>query len=193
VLSLGGLWVLIWRQNWRWLGLVPMAGAAAFALTTPGPDLLVARDARTIAVRGPDKLLRFVGPPRDDYSAGEWLKRDGDERTSETALALPGDGVRCDAYGCLAQARGGTRVAIDERIDALAEDCATAEVVVSMVPARRACTGPKLVIDRIDVARTGGYAVWFGEPFRIETVEGVRGRRPWSQARLPRPHGRSAH
>jgi len=71
-------------------------------------------------------------------------------------------------------------IAAPSRIDALAEDCANARIVVSAVPARRFCKGPKLVIDRIDIARAGGYAVWLGEPLRVETVEAERGRRPWS-------------
>ena len=140
----------------------------------------MARDAVTVAVRGSDGLLRFVRPPRDDYSAGEWLKRDGDERGSDAAVATPDDGVRCDAYGCIAKARGGTLVAVPSRIDALAEDCTRAAIVVSAVPARRFCDGPALVIDRIDVARNGPYAIWLGPPLRIETVEGERGHRPWS-------------
>lgn len=180
LLSLGGLWTLIWRHGWRWLGLVPMAAGVAVAMTNPAPDLLVARDAMTVAVRGSDGLLRFVRPARDDYSAGEWLKRDGDERDSDAAVATPNDGVRCDAYGCIAKARDGTLIAVPARIDALAEDCAEARIVVSAEPARRFCNGPQLVIDRIDIARAGGYAVWLGEPLRVETVEGERGRRPWS-------------
>jgi len=112
--------------------------------------------------------------------AGEWLKRDGDERESRRGGATPADGVRCDAYGCIAKARDGTLVAVSARIDALAEDCATAQIVISVVPARRNCIGPKFVIDKFDVARTGGYAIWLGEPLRVETVEGERGQRPWS-------------
>jgi competence protein ComEC len=180
ILSLGGLWIAIWRRGWRWLGLIPMAAGVAVAMATPAPDLLVARDAVTVAVRGNDGLLRFVRPARDDYSAGEWLKRDGDERESDAAVATPAQGVRCDAYGCIAKARGGTLVAVPSRIDALAEDCARAAIVVSAVPARQFCKGPALVIDRVDVARNGPYAVWLGPPMRVETVEGERGSRPWS-------------
>ena len=180
VLSLGGLWVLIWRRSWRWLGLMPMAGAAAFAWTVSGPDLLVSHDARTVAVRGPDKLLRFVATPRDDYSAGEWLKRDGDARSLEAAMATPAEGVRCDGLGCLAQARGGVLVAVDNRVEALSEDCAHAAIVVAAVPAHRFCTGPKLIIDRRDTAMNGAYAVWFGKTIRVKTVEDERGLRPWA-------------
>jgi len=191
LLSLGGLWLLVWRRPWRYAGVAPMALAVGLAIATPGPDLLVSRDGRTVAVRGGDGLLRFVRPPRDDYSAGEWLKRDGDERLWKAAVATADDGVRCDSLGCLARARGGTLVAVDERAEALAEDCANAAIVVSMVPARRLCVGPKLVIDGIGAARVGGYAVWLGDNIRIQTVEGERGLRPWSMRQsLSYRHGR---
>ncbi len=180
LLSLGGLWIAIWRRAWRWFGLVPMLAGVAAAYAAPGPDVLVARDALTIAVRGSDGLLRFVRPPKDDYSASEWLKRDGDERDSDSAVATPDNGVRCDAYGCIAKARNGTLIALPSRIDALAEDCATAKLVISAVPTRGYCNGPQLIIDKFDVAKTGGYAIWLGDPWRIKTVEGERGRRPWS-------------
>ena len=180
LLSLGGLWIAIWRRSWRWFGLVPMAASVAVAYATPGPDLLVARDALTVAVRGSDGLLRFVRPPRDDYSASEWLKRDGDERESDAAVATPDNGVRCDAYGCIAKARDGTLVAIPSRIDALAEDCTNAKIVISAVPTRGFCDGPRMIIDKFDVAKTGGYAFWLGEQMRVETVESERGDRPWS-------------
>ncbi len=94
LLSLGGLWIAIWRHAWRWFGLVPMLAGVAAAYAAPGPDILVARDALTVAVRGSDGLLRFVRPPKDDYSASEWLKRDGDERDSDAAVATPDNGVR---------------------------------------------------------------------------------------------------
>jgi competence protein ComEC len=180
VLSLGGLWTALWRGRWRWLGLLPMAAGFAWALASRGPDLLIARDASTVAVRGSDGALRLVRAADDDYSADEWLKRDGDGRLSDGAVATPADGVRCDADGCIAHARGGTVIAAAARIDALAEDCANAAIVVSAVPAGRDCSGPRLVIDKFDVAREGGYAVWLGSAWRVETVEGERGRRPWA-------------
>ncbi len=181
LLSLGGLWMALWRRRWRLLGLAPAFAGIALAFCARGPDLLVARDASTVAVRGTDGILRLVRAARDDYSADEWLKRDGDGRDSDAAVATPANGVRCDGYGCVARGRDGTLIAATARIDALAEDCAAASIVISAVPAGRHCIGPRLVIDKFDVARAGGYAVWLGPPLRIETVEGERGRRPWSQ------------
>ncbi len=174
----GGLWIALWRHGWRWLGLAPIGIGLVFALTVTPPDLLVARDAETVAVRLEDGKLALVREAKDDFAAENWLRRSGDSRSPEEAVG--GKGLKCDSYGCIAHARGGMLVAVDARADALAEDCANAAIVVSMVPARRNCTGPKLVIDRIDITRAGGYAVWFGDKLRVETVEGRRGVRPWS-------------
>jgi competence protein ComEC len=184
LITFGGLWTALWRRRWRWLGVVPALAGVAVALTWRGPDILVARDAETVAVRGPDGVLRLVRKASDAYSADEWLKRDGDARLSADAVATAADGVRCDAYGCIATMKDGTRIAATARVDALEEDCAGAAIVVSAVPAERNCFGPRLVIDRFDVAREGGYAVWLGAAMRVETVEGERGRRPWAAATI---------
>jgi len=176
----GGLWIAIWRQNWRWIGLAPIAVGIAFAFAATPPDILVARDVRTVAVRVADGKLALVRRVTDNFAAANWLRRSGDKRTPDEAIGTSAQGVRCDAFGCIAKARDGTLVAVPARIDALAEDCANVRIVISAVPARRNCIGPQLVIDKFDVAQTGGYAIWLGEKLRIETVEGERGKRPWS-------------
>jgi competence protein ComEC len=180
LISAGGLWIALWRKRWRWLGVVPATVGVSLALLARGPDILISRDASTVAVRGGDGVLRLVRKAADAYSADEWLKRDGDARLHADAVATPEQGVRCDAYGCIAKGRDGSLIAASARIEALEEDCARAAIVVSALPAGRDCKGPRLVIDKFDIARAGGYAVWLGDPLRVETVEGERGARPWS-------------
>ncbi|HEX9159410.1 MAG TPA: ComEC/Rec2 family competence protein [Rhizomicrobium sp.] len=182
LISLGGLWILIWRSAGRWLGLAPaIAGIAVIILARP-PDLLIARDGQTIAVRAADHRLYFIGRVADEYSASEWLKRDGDSRLPRASLARSVSGVRCDALGCVARTPRGLRVAAVLRADALREDCTNAEVVISAVPTGGRCAAAKLVVDRIDVARHGAYAVWLGNAITYETVQDMRGTRPWSRA-----------
>jgi competence protein ComEC len=182
LISLGGLWIIIWRNAWRWIGLMPaLAGVALILLARP-PDLLVARDGQTIAIRAADGKLHFVRRIGDEYSASEWLKRDGDTRLARGALASRKENVRCDAFGCVARLPGGTNVAAVMRPDALHEDCANADIVVSSLPLHDTCRGPKLVIDKFDVVRNGAYAVWLADKVTVETVQQVRGDRPWSHA-----------
>ena len=180
LMSLGGLWIAIWRLPWRWAGLVPMAAGIIAIFMVQQPDLLIARDGLTVAIRGADGALRLLRKPSDKFSASEWLKRDGDDRDYTAAIATPRDGVRCDPDGCVARSGEGMLIASSSRALALAEDCATATIVVSAVPTRGFCKGPKLVIDRFDVARNGAYAVWFSKPLRVENVREMRGARPWN-------------
>ncbi len=180
LVSAGGLWIAFWRASWRWLGLGAVAAGLMMAFLVRPPDLFVARDGATIALRGSDGLLHLLRPAADVYSADEWLKRDGDARLADAAIATPADGVRCDALGCIAHTRDGETIAAALREDALAEDCTRADIVLSAVPTRHACAGPKLVIDRFDVARNGAYALWLGKTLKVQTAEADRGVRPWS-------------
>jgi competence protein ComEC len=97
-------------------------------------------------------------------------------------MATERDGVRCDAFGCVAQMPGGYILAMVARPDALREDCAGADIVISSLPLRGVCRGPKLVIDKIDVIRNGAYAAWLGNTIVFQTVQQIRGDRPWSRA-----------
>jgi len=181
IVAVGGLWIAFWQRPWRWLGFLPILAGIVVALSATRPDLMIARDAKTIALRLPDGSLGFLREPADTYSAEIWLRRDGDAREIAKALARPGQGVRCDELGCIATMTNGQSVAAISRYEALAEDCASSSIVVSAIPTRRRCKGPGLVIDRFDLSRNGGYAIWLKDTPRIETVEGERGQRPWSQ------------
>jgi competence protein ComEC len=135
-ISFGGLWLAIWRGRVRWLGLAPLAAGMVLALVAPRPQMLVAPDAVTIAVRGDDGRLHFPRKPADRFIAREWLRRDGDGRDVKDAVGMPG--LKCDGVGCVFR-RGGV-VAISRRPEALVDDCVRASVLVSAVAAN--CKGP---------------------------------------------------
>jgi competence protein ComEC len=178
LVAFGGLWIALWQARWRWLGVAPIAAGIAVALAATPPDLLIGRDGTTVAVRTRAGRLAFVVPAKDEFAAQSWLKRDGDARLPAEAIATGRDGIACDAWGCTTRMRSGVLIAVSLRGEALAEDCARADIVVSA--ARGRCTGPKLVIGRDAVRRNGAYAVWVDDGLRVTTVQGERGERPWS-------------
>ena len=180
LLSFGGLWIALWRAKWRWLGVGFVAAAAGLILWSKPPDLLVARDGLTVALRNSHGVLRLLRKPADKYSAEEWMKRDGDDRGVVQATLT--DGVMCDSFGCIGRAANGVQIASVVKAAALEEDCAANQIVVSAVPTRKRCVGPALVIDRFDVARNGAYSVWLDGGIRTETAQQDRGARPWSIA-----------
>jgi len=65
---------------------------------------------------------------------------------------------------------------------ALLEDCANADVIVSLVPVEINCPA-KLVLDRWDFYNNGGYAIWLPEDpikqIKFKSVKEARGNFPW--------------
>ncbi|MHB1217595.1 MAG: ComEC/Rec2 family competence protein [Alphaproteobacteria bacterium] len=181
LITMGGLWLFIWRGRVRFLGLAPIAIGVMLSVLARAPDILVSGDARLVALRAPAGGLAVWSAGGGKFETERWLLQAGEEE----ALPWPardatedGGWLTCDPLGCLYRPPGHV-VALVRQADALAEDCAVAELVVSLVPVRRACAGPP-VIDRFDLWRNGTHAIWLeASSPRIETVRGRQGDRPW--------------
>lgn len=188
VVTLGGLWLCLWRARWRLAGLPLIVIGLLSVATQRVPDVLVSGDARLIAVRGADGLLQLSTTRAGRLTRETWLRRAGQDE----ALAWPTQGasedgrLSCDPAGCLYKAAGQV-VAIVREPSALAEDCRVAGVVVATIPVRRACPSAQAVIDRFALWREGGHAIWLdADGVTVESVRQVRGERPWV-APLPEP------
>jgi competence protein ComEC len=172
LMALGGLWLAIWKKSKRWLGLIGIAAGVAVAGLARPPDLLIAGDAQTVAIRGSDGLLQFPARPADRYAARAWLVQDGDTRAVREAVGIG----RCDQIGCVVPTAAGPLV-LAHRPDGLHDDCARAAILVSAVPMD--CKQARFVADGPRAKRDQGYAIWFRPELKIESVRSWRGMRPW--------------
>lgn len=176
--SLGGLWLCLWRRRWRLWGLPPMLVALAWMPFAEPPDLLIDGNGELMAVRGADGGLLLSTLKRGGFVRGAWVERAGQGVPPRSfAEAAAADRLSCDSAGCLWRG-GGRAVALVRRPEALAEDCAVAAVVVSVVPIRRPCPSAQVTVDRIDLWRQGPHALWLDGP-RVLSVRAWRGERPW--------------
>ncbi|HKU54571.1 MAG TPA: ComEC/Rec2 family competence protein, partial [Rhizomicrobium sp.] len=182
-ISLGGLWLTLWQRGWRWLGVAPILLGGVLAWIAPLPDMLVASDAATIAIRGEDGLLHFVRKPPDKYAARDWLRRDGDGRDIAHAVGLPG--LQCDGVGCVVM-KGKFLIAASLRPEALLEDCARAQILVSAAQAVN-CKGPAAVIDQRAAEQGEGWRVSLSPTPTAVSVRAMRGMRPWVAKDRPSP------
>lgn len=172
----GGLWVGLWQRRWRWYGAMAIIVGFLLAIGEKPPDIVISRDAGAVAVRGSHGRLVLLGDP-DQYTAEQWLLRDGDTRSVDEAQA----GARCDAFGCVADSAKGDVVALALRPGALADDCARAEIVISAVPIRRECAHALHTVDRFDVYWGGAIALYLSEDGVAEITSAARrGDRPWT-------------
>jgi competence protein ComEC len=122
------------------------------------------------------------------FDAEVWLKRAGQDEPVDwdTAAGQADSGLTCDLLSCLVR-RNGHLVALVKDPAALAEDCRAADLVVSLEPVRVRCPSAQRVIDRFDLWRNGGHAVWLWPAgVEIQSVRDVRGVRPWVVQPQPR-------
>lgn len=177
----GGLWLAIWRGAWRYWGVLPIVGGFLTMLFPDPPQILVSGDAKLVAVAAADGSYVFSDARASTFEADIWMRRAGQEQRETWPSDGPGvDGrLLCDTLGCLYRIDAQV-AAIAWRAEALPEDCAVADVVISLEPAGARCRGPTVVIDRFDLWRDGGHAVWMdGERIEVRSVGEERGDRPW--------------
>ncbi len=180
-ISLGGLWLCLWRRPWRVLGLCGFAVGAALMFSGQGPDVIVDGQAKLFAVRQADGELVLSSRRRARFAGEMWLRRDGQAVSHDwPSHGESEDGrLRCDGLGCIYRAEGRV-VALVNDPRALVEDCGLASVVISLVPVRGNCGSAEVVIDRFSIWREGAHAVWLDEDeVRVESVAAKRGTRPW--------------
>jgi competence protein ComEC len=129
VATAGLLLVGLLKTPLRWAGLAFAALAVVWAVRTPQPDVLIADDGRTFAVRGADHRLAFHHLGGDTFAMREWLAADADGRDVR-AQGLGGD-IACDPSGCIGRLGDGSLVAYVIAPDAFAEDCRRAVLVIA--------------------------------------------------------------
>lgn len=182
-LSLGGLWLTLWRGRWRIAGVPLVLLGLATGLISHTPDILISEDGRLLAVKSRDGRLVLSSRRIGRFQGSSWLRRAGQAASPDWPAKIVSAGIpmRCDALGCIYR-MGGHKVALVRDARALGEDCAKATAIIATIPARRRCKSPGLIIDRFDLWRKGAHALSL-LPGRIEvdTVRGRQGARPWTR------------
>jgi competence protein ComEC len=179
----GGLLVLcLLRTPLRFIGGLIMGGAIILMRRAPQPDVLVAADGSAVALRGANGRLSMIKSGNDVFAFREWLAADADPRTAKDDTL--GEGIRCDAAGCIGKLRDGSLVAIAKTSEAFEEDCRRAVVVVSSRDAPPGCAA--LVIDRNVWRGSGAMALHRrGKDFAIAAARPRGYDRPWARAVAP--------
>ena len=179
LLSLGALFVVLWRGRARWAGGAAMAAALALWAQTERPALLIAPSGGLIGLTGPEG--RVLSKPRGDgFSAEVWLENDGDLAPQERAAARPGlPGTRTERRFEVA----GLRVAHvtgrgRERRAAAACD---ADLLVVNTDLAEPPPGPCRLLDTAALRETGAVAIYARNgAARIVTAADRAGARLWA-------------
>ena len=184
LISLGGLWLCLWRCAWRrWGVLAIVVGIASMMLTRP-PDVVIADGGRFVAVRAATGDY-FVSAGKKEKIVELFFASDTAARLRPwpSAGGATEGGLDCAGAACRYNAQERT-VAIITGATGLPVSCGGLDAIVSQVPAGFRCRSLMPVIDRIDSWRRGAVALWLTrDGLIVESANESRGDRPW----VPRP------
>jgi competence protein ComEC len=181
LLGSAGLIVLgLLRSPLRLAGALLLTIATLWAIRTPLPDVLIAPDGASFALRTAGGRLSILKTGNDSFAIQQWLAADADARSvKDKELA---EGIACDDAGCVGRLADGSIVAIARTAEAFEEDCRRASVIVSQRAAPPDCAA--LVIDRPVWQRGGATALRrVGSAWEITTAKPPGYDRPWARAR----------
>lgn len=178
LMTIGGLWICLWSQAWRWAGLAPVAAGMLAAPMTARPDVYVATGGRTFAVRQTDGTLAVPSIAAGRFDAESWLKSNGESAALADVKKASKTSIVCSKETCVAQSDWGAVSFVRTRIKP--QLCIPGVVVIAPHTAAVPCDPKALTLTRDILARSGA-AVLRREDggWRIDTVAARRGRRPW--------------
>ncbi|MCK5296961.1 MAG: ComEC/Rec2 family competence protein, partial [Alphaproteobacteria bacterium] len=194
MISIGGVWLCLWRKKWRLLGLVPFIAGLITPFLTVQPDILVNQDGTLFAVQDNNGKFILSSTTGNKFAREIWLERAGqqspDKKTRKEWRELwsgvkenPSINLNCDSLGCIYKS-GKHTIAFIKDGKALIEDCQNANIVISPIPVRADCSSANIIIDRFTLWKNGAYAIWLEEE-KARVVSGLdaTGERLWTLKR----------
>ncbi|MGB8814807.1 MAG: ComEC/Rec2 family competence protein [Paracoccaceae bacterium] len=180
LITLGGLWIILWRGKVRGYGLAPIALAFVLWSGVERPPLLISADAAVVGLLSADG--RALSSPRGaGFAATSWLENDGDLSDQETAALRAGfdgpKGARSFQLGDwhVVQLKG------KGAAEALAKTCANTDLVILAAQLEGAVPGDCKVIDLAFLKQTGGLAIWLGDTGKLRLDPAMSARRLWTR------------
>ncbi len=170
----GGLWLCLWQQRWRWWGFIPMVLGVMFAFQTDLPEILIDGQGKLVGLFHNGSLY-LSSNRKGKFTAESWKKY---------IAARELRSMSCEGGLCQQQ---GLDVPICVSYDKENQPCIKGALLVDLEPAQKACPEAFKVIDWYDIWREGGLAIWLKDGgIRIESVRSAQGQRPWTRRAIHR-------
>ncbi len=190
LIILGGIWICLWRQKWRFFGFLPVAVGAIWMSQTRPPDLYITGDGRHVGVLGDAGELAMLRSRSGDFIRNILLENAGVD--GEAVPLESWRNANCNRDSCsfsvtvsdrkwsILATRSGHYIPAM----ALAAACRRSDIVVSERWLPASCEPRWLKIDRRLLRQTGGMTVDLANQEFI-TVKERSGHHQWMRFKEP--------
>jgi len=187
MISLAVLWTGIWRTQLRWGAVIFLLVGLVFQAFNEKPDILFADSGNLFLAKTQDGRFKISSLRSDRFERNRWESMYGIQKFDKIDQKKINDAfIRCDPLGCV-WTQNQNLVTYSKNWMSQKDDCFRADIILSSSPVGRNCSASstKLIIDKFDLWRKGTHAIYFNEngDLKVESVNSVRGRRPWVSAR----------
>jgi competence protein ComEC len=181
LVAMGGLWLFLWHESWRWWGIPVAAAGMLSVLAHHSPDMFVSDDGRQVAIRLADGRLALLRGTAKAFSVTQWLRSDA-KRDAVPRSDIDDPTVHCGESECIVE-RGGVRIGValkdnEEQVKSLCHEAL--DVVIAGIRLGKDCAVAH-VLDAYTLEKQGAYTMWFGKDgMRMVNVREVQGHRAWT-------------
>lgn len=181
---LGGFWLLIWSQNWRILGLVPIGAAIALMMVQKPADLIISQDGKQVAARVTGDQYALLRLSQNSFTADMILEAAGSGRQAISIKNWPS--ALCNEDFCRWDMVGSGRKyeILASRSNRMTEyrpliaACNSADIVISDRNLPRACQ-PKLLLGRDQLSQSGGAIIHLDKEPKWLSPPSMQSDHPW--------------
>ncbi len=181
LVCLAVLWGCLWRGPVRAVAVVFALGAWFAWAHAPRPDVLIAEEGGTVAIRASDGALAIARGRGGAFTIDVWGRSEGgplDAKRDARTLGVQTE----DLGGRVWRTRSGVIVAAPTSWDAAVEDCRVADLVVladryASTALRRTCAAR--IVDRGELETYGSHAVFVDEHSHLRIARARAVGRPW--------------
>jgi len=162
---------LLLPGRWRLSAVLLFVAGTAFAVQSRPPDVQVAASGTRMAARDADGDLKYSARA-NSFATELWYRTEGISLRAIKPLKMIAPQKRCDRQGCVVsafalaastedmiQSETFLRIAMPKTLEALADDCHYAEIVVSDLVVPGDCAAA-LVIGKSMREKRGAFAIW---------------------------------
>lgn len=143
------IWFAFFKNRLRWLAPIIAFAAIPILGKAPMPDLIIS-DRGTSAAILAEGSLHMIASRRSSFTLDRWSQTYNIDLTKQPRLGT------CDPRACVYASPNGYHIALVKQRAAFDEECRTADIIISKLPAPKGCgTDTRIIADGPFLTRSG--------------------------------------